>query len=373
MSDNKFDDIRPYNDSELREAIGRISQWNLIPQILRFIYPQVPVEESMRRLQNVQTVKELQCTFMYDAVCRIIKTTSQGFTCSGFDYIRRGKPSLFISNHRDITLDAFLLQMVFIERQRDTSYIVFGNNLMESPLLRDLFLSNKLIQMERGGGNPMAFYRSLQHLSLYLHQLIVDEHQSVWIAQKNGRSKDGIDSTAPAIIKMLTLGSDKPAEQTLADLNIIPVAVSYEWDPCDILKSSELYKRSLGEYHKVEGEDTNSVTTGIIGPKGHIHLAIGKPLTSAELTGEKTTGEKDMAEHVANVLDRRIQKLYKLMPTNYLAYDMLSGTTQHRQYYSSEVKNMFLQRMNQLPQGDCQRIFLEMYANPVISSQQKEN
>ena len=370
MSDNIFDDIRPYNDSELREAIGRISQWELIPQILRFIYPQVPVEESMKKLQNIQTVKELQVSFMYDAVCRIVKTTSQGFTYSGFDYIRRDKPCLYISNHRDITLDAFLLQMILIERKRETSYIVFGNNLMESPLLRDLFLSNHLVQMERGGGNPRAFYRSLQHLSQYLHQLIVNEHQSVWIAQKNGRSKDGIDSTAPAIIKMLTLGSNKPAEQALADLNIIPVAVSYEWDPCDLLKATELHKRSLGEYHKVEGEDTNSVTTGIIGPKGHIHLSIGKPLTTAELSSEKAPGEKDLAEHVANVLDHRIKKLYKLMPTNYLAYDMLTGTNQHRQHYSSEVKNMFLQRMNQLPEGNCQRIFLEMYANPVISAQQ---
>jgi 1-acyl-sn-glycerol-3-phosphate acyltransferase len=370
METNLFDDIRPYNDSELREAIGRISQWSLIPQILRFIYPEVPVEDSMKQLRSVQTVKDLQTTFMYDAICRIIKTTSQGFTCSGFDYIRRDRPCLYISNHRDITLDAFLLQKELIDRQRDTSYIVFGNNLMESPLLRDLFLSNKLVQMERGGGNPRAFYRSLQHLSQYLHHLIVDKRQSVWIAQKNGRSKDGIDSTAPAIIKMLTLGSEKPADQALADLNIIPMAISYEWDPCDLLKATELYKRSLGEYHKVEGEDTNSVTTGIIAPKGHIHLSIGKPLTAAELSGEQEAGKKDLAEHVAKVLDRRIQKLYKLMPTNYLAYDMLTGTNQHRQrYYSAETKNMFLQRMNQLPQGDCQQLFLKMYANPVFSAQ----
>lgn len=368
MSDTNFDDIRPYNDSELREALVRISQWELIPQILRFIYPQVPVEESMAKLKNVQTVKELQITFMYDAICRIVKTTSQGFTCTGLDHVRRDKPCLYISNHRDITLDAFLLQMELIARGRDTSYIVFGNNLMESPLLRDLFLSNNLVQMERGGGNPRAFYRSLQHLSQYLHKLIIDERHSVWIAQKNGRSKDGIDSTAPAIIKMLTLGSDTPAQQTIADLNIIPVAVSYEWDPCDLLKATELHKRSLGEYHKVDGEDTNSVTTGIIGPKGHIHLAVGKPLTAAEIACD----ERHLADHIAAVLDRRIQKLYKLMPTNYLAYDMLTGTNQHRQHYSAEVKNMFLQRMNQLPEGDCQRYFIEMYANPVISAQQKE-
>ncbi len=365
MEANTFDDIRPYNDAELREALKRIAQWGLIPQILKFIYPQTPVEESMQRLQNVQTVKELQTSFMYDAICRIVSTTTQGFSHSGFDYIRKGKPCLYISNHRDITLDAFLLQMLLISRQRETSYIVFGNNLMETPLLRDLFLSNKLIQMERGGGNPRAFYRSLQHLSQYLHNLIVEQRESVWIAQKNGRSKDGVDSTAPAIVKMLTLGSDGPAAKTIAELNIIPVAISYEWDPCDLMKANELYHRAHGGYHKVEGEDTNSVTTGIIGPKGHVHLAIGKPLSSAEIATEG-----DLADHIASVLDKRIQKLYKLMPTNYLAYDMLTGTNQHRQHYSSEVKNEFLQRMNQLPEGECQRIFMEMYANPVISARQ---
>ena len=369
MSETNFDDIRPYYDSELPDAIGRIAQWELIPQILRFIYPQEPVEASMQRLLNVKNVKELQYTFMYDAICRIVKTTSQGFTYSGFDYVRRDKPCLYVSNHRDITLDAFLLQMILIGRQRDTSYIVFGNNLLETPMMRDLFLSNQLVQMERGG-NPMAFYRSLQHLSQYIHHLIVERHQSVWIAQKNGRSKDGIDSTAPAIIKMLTLGSTKPADQALADLNIIPVAVSYEWDPCDQMKVHELYLKAHGGYKKAEGEDTNSVATGIIGPKGHIHLSIGKPLTTAELNGEREADEKDLAAHVAHVLDRRIQKLYKLMPTNYLAYDLLTNSNQHRQHYSAEVKNQFLQRMNQLPEGDCRLIFLKMYANPVISAQQ---
>ena len=367
MSESIFDDIRPYYDSEIPAAIERISKWELIPQILRFIYPKEKVNDTMARLQSVKTVKELQTTFMFDAIHRIVKTTSEGFECSGYDLLKRGQSYLFVSNHRDITLDAFLLQMVFIERQRDTSYIVFGNNLMETPLMRDLYLSNKLVQMERGG-NPMAFYRSLQHLSQYIHHLIVDQNHSVWIAQKNGRSKDGIDSTAPAIVKMLTLGADTPALQTLADLHIVPLSVSYEWDPCDLMKANELYQKAHGEYHKIEGEDTNSVATGIVGSKGHIHLSIGKPLTASELTPQDGT---DLADHVAKVLDHHIQRLYHLMPTNYLALDMLNNTNQHRQHYTVDVKNKFLQRMSQLPEGDPQRIFLEMYANPVISSRKK--
>jgi hypothetical protein len=134
------------------------------------------------------------------------------------------------------------------------------------------------------------------------------------------------------------------------------------------MKANELFQKAHGEYHKVEGEDTNSVATGIVGTKGHVHLSIGKPLTVSELTPENG---KDLADHVANVLDRRIQRLYHLMPTNYLAFDMLNKTNQHRQHYTIDVKNKFLQRMNQLPEGDPQHIFLEMYSNPVISSRRK--
>ena len=363
METPNFDDIRPYVDAEIPAALARITQSELIPQVLRFIYPQTKVEDSLDRLRKVNSVQQLQTTFMRDAIERILETTSTGFTASGFEHIKRGHPYLYISNHRDITLDAFLLQKVFLDRLSNTSYIVFGNNLIDTPLMKDLFLSNKLIQMERGG-NPMAFYRSLQHLSQYLHKIITEEHQSVWIAQKNGRSKDGIDSTAPAIVKMLTLGSDEAPAEALADLHIVPMAISYEWDPCDTMKANELYLKTHGGYKKAEGEDTNSVVTGIIGEKGQIHLALGKPLTAAELTVDDS---RDLAEHVASVLDNRIQKLYHLMPTNYLAYDMLTGGSRYRQHYSADVKNAFLQRMNRLD-SDRQKIMLEMYANPVVTS-----
>ena len=364
MDPSIFDDIRPYNDSEIPDALRRIAQHDLIPQVLRFIYPHEDPRDSMDRLLSIRGAHELQSTFMLDAIRRIVQTTSTGFTFSGLDNIKRGRPYLFISNHRDITLDAFLLQKLFLDRGGEASYIVFGNNLIDTPLMRDLFLCNNMIQMERGGGNPIAFYRSLQHLSQYLHYIIAEKQQSVWIAQKNGRSKDGVDSTAPAIIKMLLLGSDKPATEAVADLHIVPVAISYEWDPCDLMKSNELYLKAHGGYEKVEGEDYNSVVTGIIGQKGKIHLAIGKPLTSAEL---RCADDHEVADHVASVLDQRIQHLYHLMPTNYLAHDLLTGSNRYRQYYSADVKNAFTQRMASLDEGRRQ-IMLKMYANPVISA-----
>jgi hypothetical protein len=167
---------------------------------------------------------------------------------------------------------------------------------------------------------------------------------------------------------MLTLGGGENHVQTLANLHIVPIAVSYEWDPCDILKTNELYDKAHGGHKKVEGEDTNSVATGIIGNKGHIHLSIGKPLANSELI---SNSEREVPDHVAEVLDRRIQKLYRLMPTNYLAYDLLTGSNRHRQHYTAELKKLFLQRMGTLPDSEHQRIFIEMYANPVISARRK--
>jgi hypothetical protein len=182
-----FDDIRPYTDSELPAALQRIAQWELFPQVARFIYPDINATDAVARLTSVTGVQQLQETFMDDAIKRIIKTTTSGFTYSGMHHLSRGEAYLFVSNHRDITLDAFLLQHMLINHRGETSHIVFGNNLIGSPIMADMFRCNKLIQMERGG-NPMAFYRSLQHLSDYMRHLVVEEHQSVWIAQKNPES-----------------------------------------------------------------------------------------------------------------------------------------------------------------------------------------
>lgn len=356
-----FDDIRPYTDSELPAALERIAKWELFPQVARFIYPGISASESVARLKSVSTVHQLQQTIMDDAIKRIIKTTTDGFTYSGLHHLRRNEAYLFVSNHRDITLDAFLLQHMLINHRDDTSHIVFGNNLIGSPIMADMFRCNKLIQMERGG-NPMAFYRSLQHLSDYLRRLVVEEHQSVWIAQKNGRAKDGIDSTAPAMIKMLTLSHKDNPEEALADLHIVPVAISYEWDPCDAMKAAELYQTSRGEYHKAEGEDLRSVVTGIIGNKGHVHLAIGEPLHRREL---KPPEGMSVTDHVATVLDKRIHRAYRMMPTNYVAYSMLTGR-QMPLRYTREVKDRFIERLEALPHQKMRNIMLQAYAAPLM-------
>ena len=359
-----FDDIRPYTDSEVSDAMSRIAKLDVAPQIVRFVYPDADVESKIRQLMNVRTVAELQATFMNDAIKRIIHQTIDSFTTSGLGFLRRGGSYLFISNHRDITLDAFLLQHVLLEEKGTTSYIVFGDNLLAMPAAAELFRCNKMISMHRGG-TPRAFYDSLAHLSAYIRHVMVEEHGSVWIAQKNGRAKDGIDRTAPAILKMLAMASAGTKRDALADLNIVPMSISYEWDPCDAMKANELALSKNGEYKKAPGEDLASVVTGIQGYKGKVHLAIGKPLAPAELVAPD--GE-DLFAHVAHVLDSRIVSNYHLMPSNYAACDIIAGENRYRSRYTSATTRELERRLSTVADDARRNILLEMYAAPVKSA-----
>lgn len=361
---DSFDDIRPFYDSEIPEAMARVAEWPDLPQAIRFIYPDADIEETRRKIGSVQTIKQLQSTVMNDAIKRIVHATTEGLTCSGISRLRRGTPYLFVSNHRDITLDAFLLQHLLIERGFDTSYIVFGQNLLSAPVMYDLFRANKLVRMPRGG-SPRAFYDSLHHLSDYINHLVREGRHSVWIAQKNGRSKDGVDTTAEAMLKMLCLGGGGDSLSTLVSLNLVPVSVSYEWDPCDAMKALELHRRSLGAYEKAPDEDFRSVVAGIIGEKGHVHLHIGVPLQPDEMA----PGEgMDVCRHVAGLLDSRIQAGYHLMPSNYVAYSLLHGR-QLPGRYTERTEAKLLQRVDDQPDPKVRRLMLEAYAAPVESKE----
>ena len=360
-----FDDIRPYTDAEVPTALQRIGTLDVLPQIIKFVYPQSDIKAETAKLMSVKTVEELQSTFMNDAIKRIIESTTDGFTFSGLNRLRRNGSYLFVSNHRDITLDAFLLQHLLLEEKGKTSYIIFGENLLAMPAAADLFRCNKMIGMKRGG-TPRAFYESLHHLSEYIHHIVTEEQQSVWIAQKNGRAKDGIDATAPAIIKMLTLGSEAAPEQALANLHIVPMSISYEWDPCDRMKANELYLSRSGKYVKAADEDLTSVVTGIVGHKGHVHLNIGVPITPAELHPNDGT---HIDVHVAQLLDKRIQQGYRLHPSNFAAYDMLHNSNSNRRRYTNDTVRMLQQRLELLPDNDRRTLLLQIYANPLAIKQ----
>ncbi|MBR1798985.1 MAG: 1-acyl-sn-glycerol-3-phosphate acyltransferase [Bacteroidales bacterium] len=359
-----FDDIRPYFDSEIPAAMSRIVDTVYFPQVAKMVYPDTPSHLVRERVLGIASIHQWQSSCMTDAVQRIIADTSAGLTSSGFELLTGRKGHLIVSNHRDITLDAFLLQHLLLSKRRSTTFIVFGDNLLTNPLVRELFLTNKLVRMPRGG-NRRQFYESLSHLSAYIHHLIVEQGQSVWIAQRNGRAKDGRDMTSEAVIKMLCMNHPDHPQKALANLNILSMAASYEWDPCDVLKTNELYRSRREAYVKADGEDLNSIVTGIGGYKGRMHIALSRPLRRTALMA---TDSRNLSTYVAKALDRSIHRIYHLMPTNYLAYDMLHGTHRHQLRYSPSTQHAFLQRLDTLPTDEHRDIFLRIYANPVEAS-----
>jgi len=373
-----FDDIRPYNADEVPAAMQRIAADDMFPRLCDFVFPGKPVEELRQRVAQLQTVEDFQRECMNIFNHQVVKRSIQTFTYDGLNRITRGVPYLFVSNHRDIVLDSSLLQTVLFENGFDTTEITFGANLMQGQLIIDIGKSNKMFRVERGA-TPKEFYRLSQHLSEYIRTTICEKHSSVWIAQRNGRTKDGNDHTDQGIIKMFSMSgpsNDKIAQ--LSDLNILPVAVSYEWEPCDMLKAFELYISRTQKYVKKPGEDINSILRGIIDYKGRVHFEICPPLDPSELMGFEHNTQNEYHARVAQLIDRRIHVHYKLWPNNYIAYDMLYGSSIYERLYTAAEKAAFVQRLEQLktlaweaiPHQEIDmdtlvEIFLKIYANPV--------
>lgn len=371
---NNFDDIRPYTDEEIPDAMQRIVASTSFPLVASYVFPERTLDDVRKELLTYKTIRDFQMGVMYWANKQIIKRSISDFTYGGLGQLSTDTNYLYVSNHRDIMLDASLMQNVLTDNDFDTCEITFGANLMQGQMVIDVGKSNKMFKVERPGGSIKEFYKASLHLSDYIRTVITEKKQSVWIAQRNGRTKDGIDRTDQGIIKMFGMSRTDDKVKSLAQLNIVPVAVSYEWESCDILKTIELYERRQGPYIKKPGEDLNSILTGITQPKGRVHIEFCKPITEDELRqlGECTSCE--FHKNIAELIDRRICSAYRLTPNNYIAHDMLYGTSEYANMYSQEQKAEFIAYMKQLEkyEMDCDvealvNIFLGIYSNPVDS------
>ncbi len=367
---NKFDDIRPYYDSEIPAAMQRIADSELIPSIVNYLSPSLDVETFRNNIRKIKTIEEFQLSFLKPFAEIIFNRTTTKLEWSGKENISQQKPYLFISNHRDIVLDAMILQYFLTEAKHRTCQITFGSNLMEHPLVVDFGKSNKMFRTERGG-NRVEFYNNLLHMSEYMRYVITELNESVWIAQRNGRTKDGIDATDPAIIKMFWMSDRVDKVKSLANLNIVPVAVSYEWESCDKLKTLELYLTKMnGKYEKKPGEDLNSILTGIMQQKGHVHFHVCEPVSEDDLR-QMDSMPGDYFANVATLIDQRINSNYMLMPNNYIAKDLMDGSSRYSSHYTAEQKEKFLQYMkwmDEYPTFDktlMKEIFLGIYGNSV--------
>ena len=365
-----FDDIRPYTDAEIPAAMRRIVRDKYFPLVSEFLFPGLPAEQMAATLTGCRTIDDFQTSVMYKAIYSIADKTTDGLTVSGMERLDPAMDYLFVSNHRDIMLDAAFLQVLLKDAQRKTSEITFGANLMQGQLVLDVGRSNKMFRIERPDTVTSAreFLLKSKYVSQYIRHAITEKKESVWIAQRNGRTKDGNDLTDQGVIKMLGMSGASSKVDALDSLHIVPLAISYEWEPCDALKARELCDRQSGvPYVKKPGEDLNSILTGIRQPKGRVHLTVCEPLRRDELEAFVGLPASSFNREVALLVDRRIRDGYRLYPNNYIAADILSGKCTH--VYTDKEKETFLSHVDGIAAGqpdELRRILLQIYANPVL-------
>lgn len=378
MESNIFDDIRPYYEEEIPAAMRRIADSRSFPILASYVYPNEPIDVVRERIAAYRTIRDFQSETMALVNERVIENSITQYTCSGLERLSKDKSYLYVSNHRDIMLDSSLLQYSLVKNGFDTTEITFGANLMMNELVIDIGKSNKMFKVERPGGSIKDFYRSSKHLSDYIRHTIIDKRQSVWIAQRNGRTKDGNDTTDQGIIKMFCMSESGDKIKALADLNIVPVSISYEWESCDVLKTLELYETQFAKYTKKPGEDLNSILTGIVQPKGRVHIEVCEPIIHAELQALDGLTNNEYHKAVAHLIDCRIRPAYRLYPNNYIAYDMRYGTMKYEDRYTSDEKAEFVKHVDALARYEtCDvdqliDIYLGIYANPVVNKEEEQ-
>jgi len=383
---HQFDDIRPYRDEELPAAIERILQEPSIYTMIKWIYPGLSKSAIQKMLRSVKTVDQFQSEISGPAFKSVIQMTTSGLTFTNMEALSRTKGYIFLSNHRDIILDSALLNVSLLEKGYKTTEIAIGDNLLRMKVVEDVVRMNKNFIVNRNVSAKEIFYYSLR-LSNYIRAAIQSD-TSIWIAQREGRSKDGDDRTATGLLKMFTMSSDKPIEDSLLDLHIVPMAVSYEYDPCDMLKANELiHLKALGSYEKKSGEDFYSMITGLTGHKGRVNIAMGSPMNVAIESIRGVQNKNEKYRLLTQAIDAEMHRIYKLWPTNYIAYDMLYGTKEFPSQYSNIQKIAFgnhirsiviglgiNRRKTSLPRENfskmAREIVLQMYANPVVNRKQ---
>lgn len=359
-NDSIFDDIRPCNDNEVQAELNKIISDDLVlNSILKFQYPvlykrfsfilkpfvKLYLKQKIKKILTVKDFQKLVATFME----KVIKSTTDGVELVGFDKLDKNKGYLFISNHRDISLDPAFIDIALYMSGRDTVRIAIGDNLLRIPAATSLMRLNKSFIVKRSVEAPREKLKALSHLSHYIG-LSIEEGESVWIAQREGRAKDGNDKTEDAVLKMISLyGRQKKQDfkEYMSSLNIVPVSITYEYDPNDLAKARELNEKELtGEYRKDEFEDIDTITRGIRGYKGHVKLVAGDPIT----------GGFENAEELAAILDKFIWSNYEMYPTA-----LISAGCDDK--VSSDDKNKFNEHLSKYPQELQDRV-KAMYAAP---------
>jgi hypothetical protein len=370
-----FDDIRPLANDEIKDAIEELVVNEDFQRAFRYIKPDLNWDEFSRLIRSFKTKEDFKSSLAYDIVMTVAKNTTFSLTISGRSRLPEGLvPCTFISNHRDIVLDAAFLNIMLYDIGYGMTQVAIGDNLLIGPWIKTLVRLNNSFIVKRSVTGRQQLLASAQ-LSAYIHHTITETKESVWIAQREGRAKDSNDKTQTSILKMLNMGGGKDISSNLMELNIVPVAISYEFDPCDFLKAQEFQqKRDNPEFIKSKRDDLLAMETGILNNKGRVHFTIASPINPQLEKLDKDMEKGDLYTSIAAIIDKEIYKHYRFYPCNYVAYDLLTNTNRFGSNYGLKDKKQFETYL----QGQLDKIvipnkdenflrtkLLEMYTNPL--------
>ncbi len=376
MAENlKFDEIRPFRDHEVPEVIKSLCEVPYFLNILGRLIPNVPVEAIVAKLKSLRSVSEFQHEFIIPYLKGLEKNCTDGITASGLEGLDPKGGYIFMSNHRDIILDSAFMNVMLDGAGLNTTEIAIGSNLLIYDWIVDLVKLNKSFVVKRDLPVRQMMEASAT-LSAYIRDRINEGRQNIWIAQREGRSKDGNDKTQGAVLKMLNLSGKGDIISNFTELNIVPVAITYEYDPCDALKAYQYQqKRDNPGYKKSKNEDLTHMSTGLNGRKGRVHFAFGTPINS-ELPKIAGMAKNDQITAIAEMIDRQIYANYRLYPDNYIALDAINGEAKHSDHYTQEQRDAFMayadQKIAAIEGADHDYVLSQMlqaYANPLINQE----
>lgn len=368
-----YDDIRPFDPEELPAAFERLLSDAQFQQVLGYLYPGVPLEAVKTKMMACKTNLEFQLAFCYGFLKDLMAKASKGFDMN-VEAVDVTKRYTFVSNHRDIVLDSALLDVLLYDAGFNTTCeIAIGDNLLSLPWVKDLVRLNKSFIVQRSL-SPREFLMASKKMAEYMHYVVGEKNDNIWIAQREGRAKDSNDRTQPSILKMMAMGGEGSPVDRLRQLHIVPLAISYEYDPCDFLKAAEFQlRRDVPGWKKTALDDVNSMRTGIMGYKGEVHYHCAPCIDGFLDNLSPDIPKSKVFDVIAEHIDKEIFRNYRLYPSNYIALDMLEGNEAHAGRYTADDKAAFEKYL----QGQIARIdipnkdeaflrerMLTMYANP---------
>ncbi|OYT11415.1 MAG: glycerol acyltransferase [Bacteroidetes bacterium 4572_112] len=381
-----FSDIKYYEEDDLKSALERVTKEPTFGQICRFVEPNLTEEEATKKVLSYTKIKDFQVDFILGIIKLLISKSITKLSSENAEKLSNSNSDkyLFISNHRNIVMDAALLNHELhksFDSDFESTAIAIGNNLLGTPWIKDMARLNKSFVVIRDASVQEMLENSLK-LSTYMRELITTHKSSVWIAQREGRAKNGNDTTQPGLLKMFQMSGSKDFVENYSQLHIIPVAISYENDPCIISKVNELCAIELdGKFEKGPMDDFNSMYNGLMGFKGRVHIHFGNEITKEELRemDEQAPRKNEKIKLLADHIDGFIHSNYKLWPKNYVATDIINKNTQFKSFYTEEDKEAFLKLMDDklkdIKYDDELKstIFLKMWAVPVKNSYKNDD